>query len=66
MKINTGTLGNLYFLCRSRESRSDTNEQEEMTRNYVNNDSNFDLDVTPVACLALCRRTNFEGTKVPI
>ena len=22
---------------------ADTNEQEEMTRNYVNNDSNFDL-----------------------
>ena len=42
---------------------ADTNEQEEMTRNYVNNDSNFDLDVTSVDAILLCGRT-FNIVKV--
>ena len=42
---------------------ADTNEQEEMTRNYVNNDSNFDLDVTSVDAVLLCGRT-FNIVKV--
>ena len=42
---------------------ADTNEQEEMTRNYVNNDSNFDLDVTSVDAIILCGRT-FNIVKV--
>ena len=41
-----------------------------MTRNYVNNDSNFDLDVTP-ALLSIClpyasMAQNFERNKVYI